>query len=146
MTPSYQRQPACPDLFQNLTVRRSARRPLRKCHRPYLHVESDLRFRTDEFSARLRAVAHCHAEFDGPLNEIRPHRSRGGSPAAGAGHSMPRMARVVFPDAPFGVDSVRNLETLLPANSIRLQRTIYPRRVHGFLLIGGAIFVWALRL
>ncbi len=32
-----------------------------------------------------------------------------------------------------------------PQNSIRLQRAIYPRRVHGILLIGGAIFVWALR-
>lgn len=32
-----------------------------------------------------------------------------------------------------------------PQNSIRLQRTIYPRRVHGLLLIGGAILVWVLR-
>lgn len=32
-----------------------------------------------------------------------------------------------------------------PQNSIRLQRTIYPRRVHGLLLIGGATLVWALR-
>jgi hypothetical protein len=32
-----------------------------------------------------------------------------------------------------------------PQNSIRVQRTIYPRRVHGLLLIGGAFLVWALR-
>jgi len=32
-----------------------------------------------------------------------------------------------------------------PQNSIRVQRTLYPRRVHGFLLIGGAFLVWALR-
>ena len=32
-----------------------------------------------------------------------------------------------------------------PQSSIRLQRTIYPRRIHGLLLIGGAIFVWVLR-
>ncbi len=32
-----------------------------------------------------------------------------------------------------------------PQNSIRVQRTIYPRRIHGFLLIGGAFLVWALR-
>lgn len=32
-----------------------------------------------------------------------------------------------------------------PQNSIRTQRTVYPRPVHGFLLIGGAVLVWALR-
>jgi hypothetical protein len=32
-----------------------------------------------------------------------------------------------------------------PQNSIRVQGTLYPRRVHGFLLIGGALLVWALR-
>ena len=32
-----------------------------------------------------------------------------------------------------------------PQNSIRAQRTLYPRRVHGLLLIGGAFLVWALR-
>jgi hypothetical protein len=32
-----------------------------------------------------------------------------------------------------------------PQNSIRLQRTIYPRRVHGVLLIGGAIVIWTVR-
>ena len=32
-----------------------------------------------------------------------------------------------------------------PQNSIRAQRTLYPRRVHGLLLIGGALLVWALR-
>jgi hypothetical protein len=32
-----------------------------------------------------------------------------------------------------------------PQNSIRAQRTLYPRRVHGVLLIGGALLVWALR-
>jgi hypothetical protein len=32
-----------------------------------------------------------------------------------------------------------------PQSSIRAQRTLYPRRVHGLLLIGGALLVWALR-
>ena len=32
-----------------------------------------------------------------------------------------------------------------PQKSIRVQRTIYPRRVHGLLLIGGAFLIWALR-
>lgn len=32
-----------------------------------------------------------------------------------------------------------------PQNSIRVQRTIYPRRIHGLLLISGAFLVWALR-
>jgi len=32
-----------------------------------------------------------------------------------------------------------------PQNSIRAQRTLYPRRVHGLLLVGGAVLVWALR-
>ena len=32
-----------------------------------------------------------------------------------------------------------------PQKSIRVQRTIYPRRVHGLLLIGGGFLVWALR-
>jgi hypothetical protein len=32
-----------------------------------------------------------------------------------------------------------------PQSSIRAQRTLYPRRVHGILLIGGALLVWALR-
>jgi hypothetical protein len=31
-----------------------------------------------------------------------------------------------------------------PQNSIRAQRSLYPRRVHGILLIGGALLVWAL--
>jgi hypothetical protein len=32
-----------------------------------------------------------------------------------------------------------------PQSSIRAQRTLYPRRVHGLLLTGGALLVWALR-
>ena len=32
-----------------------------------------------------------------------------------------------------------------PHDSIRVQRSIYPRRVHGFLLIAAAFLVWALR-
>ena len=32
-----------------------------------------------------------------------------------------------------------------PQSSIRAQRTLYPRRVHGLILIGGALLVWALR-
>jgi hypothetical protein len=32
-----------------------------------------------------------------------------------------------------------------PQSSIRAQRTLYPRRVHGLLLIAGALLVWALR-
>jgi len=32
-----------------------------------------------------------------------------------------------------------------PQHSIRVQRTLYPRRVHGLLLIAGALLVWALR-
>jgi len=32
-----------------------------------------------------------------------------------------------------------------PHSSIRAQRTLYPRRVHGLLLTGGAFLVWALR-
>ena len=32
-----------------------------------------------------------------------------------------------------------------PQNSIRAQQRIYPRWVHGCLLIGGAILMWALR-
>ena len=31
-----------------------------------------------------------------------------------------------------------------PQNSIRAQRSLYPRRVHGILLIGGALLGWAL--
>ena len=32
-----------------------------------------------------------------------------------------------------------------PDHSIRVQRAAYPRRVHGCLLLGGAIAVWALQ-
>ena len=32
-----------------------------------------------------------------------------------------------------------------PQNSIRAQQRLYPRWVHGFLLVGGAILVWAIR-
>jgi hypothetical protein len=32
-----------------------------------------------------------------------------------------------------------------PQSSIHAQQTLYPRWVHGFLLIGGALLVWALR-
>lgn len=32
-----------------------------------------------------------------------------------------------------------------PQSSIRMQRRLYPRRVHGVLLAGGAILVWTLR-
>jgi hypothetical protein len=34
---------------------------------------------------------------------------------------------------------------LFPANSIRTQEGLYPRRVHGCLLLAGAIAVWMLR-
>jgi hypothetical protein len=32
-----------------------------------------------------------------------------------------------------------------PQHSIHAQRTLYPRRVHGLLLIAGALLVWTLR-
>jgi hypothetical protein len=32
-----------------------------------------------------------------------------------------------------------------PQSSIHAQRTLYPRRVHGLLLLGGGLLVWALR-
>ena len=34
---------------------------------------------------------------------------------------------------------------LFPQSSIRAQQRSYPRWVHGYLLVGGAILVWALR-
>jgi hypothetical protein len=78
-----------------------------------LRVDNDLHRRTGEFSARIRTLPPCRAEFDGPLDDTDPHSSIGGRRAAGVGYSMRPLARLVFLGAVFSTGSVRHLETLL---------------------------------